>query len=288
MSTVTELPLTDYIKIKGLTEDQIRLRLRCAIILLRGVTCGTKIMFTYSPAPDGPPAYIDMGYVPYPADFDENTSPPTRDVYTLQLVARAPRIPPPPIILEVDETSLILDRSRDINPVNLQFPDGLTLANLVDMAMVHLQVLIHEGDRPKQRMPHPFSGDSTRSKEALDFLVMLAASSLGGDKYICTIIQLHMDYMRDCCQIDRTFGPRLLRKHGFDDEETAFKHLYDVMWQFRYFYMRHSSIKVHNSQPLRVAIQLLEGRMLSHPKIVAAEERSRTLALWLSNEYKAG
>jgi hypothetical protein len=282
MNTVTELPLTDYVKIKGLDNDQIRLRLRCAIILLRQVQCGTKIIFTH------PGGFVDMGYVPYPADFSEETSSPLRDVYTLQLVPRPPRVPPPPIVLEIDEIALVLDRSRDINPVNLQFPEGLSLANLLDMAMMHLQKLIHEGDRPKQRMPPPFTGDSTRSIEALDFLVMLAASSLGGEKYICTIIQLNMNYMRECCQIDRTFGPRLLRAHGFEDEETAFKHLYDVMWRFRAFYMQHSSLKVHNSQPLRVAIQMLEHKMLSHPKIVAAEHESRTLGLWLSNEYKAG
>jgi hypothetical protein len=286
MSALTELSISDYLDVRGLADDMVRLRLRCGVILLRGVKCGTKVVFKC------PTCEVDAGYVPFPADFREGVDPPTRNVYTIQLTNRPPRMPAPPIELDIDEVELLLDSGEELSPI-MSIGGGCTMAQIVDAAMIHLQLLLRESDQLKVRAPTDYqSTDTPTAAHRLKIMVMLAASSFGGEKYITTLIQLHMDYLKDCCQIDRTFRARLLAKHGFGGEDAGFKHMYEVMMRFhRAFLQFKMDPKAREAQAQQVATQLLHERIFNHPilggRIDDATHRARALGLWLSNEYNA-
>jgi hypothetical protein len=292
MSTITEIILSDYLKVDDLPDELVRLRLRTAIILLRGVPFGTKVVFK---CPAG--NFIDGGYVPYPDDYDESDlaaceERPIGNVYTLHLQPRPPRMPPPPIQIDVDEVELLLHKRCKMDPAAFAFAGNVSLAQLVDAAMIHLQTIIHEGAPLKERAPPTCRVLEGWETNALHFLVVVAASHAGGEKYITTIIQLHMDYFEECCHIDKTFRRRILRKYGFedDDEDDAFRFLWRVMSEFRDYYLGATMDRVRESQTQRVAIQMVISKIFDHPvlgrKIAAATHKARTLQLWLSNEFR--
>ena len=269
MNKIIELELSKYIKINKLTSDQIHLKLRCSIILLENVDPGSKIVFKL---PDN--QTIDAGYVPY----GHNTLP--RNVYTAQLTTKAPRLPPEPISIDIDEIELLFHKDNSPDPLDGGFDfANAPLAHLVDAVMMHLQILVHEGDPLKVRAPEGCRSSTPR--HALAFLCSLAAFDMNS-KYVCLILQLHMDYVSECTKIDRAFTHRLLEKHGFESDVDAYKHLFNVIWQFRSWYI-HNDMRESHSQ--RVAMQVLKEMMFNHPKIVDAYNRSRGLDLWLANEY---
>jgi hypothetical protein len=288
MEPTTEINLGDLMDIKNLTEEHVRLRLRHAVLLLPNVNCGARIVFKCN-SRHMKDVMIEGGYVPY---LENEPDTPVRNVYSLQLVPRAPPIPPPPIVFDIDEVELLIHKSRDPalgGDDDFELSNELqdkSFAHLVDATMVHFQMVVNECEPFKVRAPDRFRLEDIASSRGwiMDFLILLVASSFN-HRYITTIIQLHMDYMHECNSIDRTFSRRVLAKYGFgeDEEDDAFKHMYRVMWAFRALFLKEGLKMMH---PQQVAMQVLNEFLTNHPKMAAATEKSFALSVWLSNEYK--
>lgn len=278
-----DLRVENYFKCKQLSEIAIRTKLlKTGIILLRGVTCGAKITFLYGEDDN----IIDGGYVPYPENV-EVVEGMTRDILSVQLVNRIPRLPPPPIMFDVDEVKLLIHSNHNPDPLTEPFFEedeaNGNLAAMVDAALVHLQMLLNETEPFRVRAP-----ERCRSAggSGLSFLVFFAITSPYRN-YMQMIVKLHADYVDNCMNIDKTFARRLCEKYGFDNVDDAFSHFYRTMVRF------HDNIvmqSIERPRPYKIAARMLTHRMFSDeflgPRITTALHESRNTEMRLLNRYK--
>jgi len=278
------LRVEDYFKCHKLSEIAIRTKLlKTGIILLKDVICGAKVAFVY-----GDDLVIDGGYVPYPDDV-EAIEGMRRDILSVHLVTRIPRLPPPPIVFDIDEVKLLIPSNHNPDPITDPFFDednpeeNANLAMMVDAALVHLQQLLNETAPFRVRAP-----ESCRSSggSGLSFLVFFAITSPYRN-YMLMIIKLHMDYVDNCMNIDKTFARRLCEKYGFADLDDAFAHFYRVMTRF------HDNMiiqGVEKPRPYKIASRMLTHRMFDDeflgPRIKDALHESRNMEMRLLNRYK--